>query len=350
MSSMKQPMLGWLLVVALGLVAPSAWAVGTESGLTITNAVTVDYQVNSVAQSQLTASTSFVVDNKVDLTVSSGANLVVTPGQTDRVQTFTVTNTGNTTQGYLLAVEPDPASTFTAGNVRIYIESGATPGFQAAEDTLYVANTNAGDLNPNGVLGVDDTMTVHVVVDVPAAATDGQESRVNLLATTTEAGSATVLLSNAADAWDPATVQVVFAEGAAGAHSADAPNDGKNSAQAVYEVASAALTVTKTPAVTDDGFSAADFKAIPGATVQYTITLSNTGSVDATDVEVVDTFPANVSYVTNSTTVDGEAINDGATGAVTGAVVTATATDLTVEGFTVPASDTVDVVFEVTID
>jgi uncharacterized repeat protein (TIGR01451 family) len=46
-------------------------------------------------------------------------------------------------------------------------------------------------------------------------------------------------------------------------------------------------------------------KAIPGATVRYTITVQNTGSSDATSVVLVDATPVNTTYVPGSITVDG---------------------------------------------
>jgi len=360
------------LLAALALVVTGqAWAAGTASNTTVTNTVTVDYEVSGTTQSQLSDTVDFLVDNKVDLSVALVSNDTVIPNQADQVLTFTVTNAGNTTQGYLLAVENDGASDFAMNNVRIYIEDGTTAGFQSGEDTLYTGGTNAGDLDPNsGILG-DDTMTVYIVADVPprdgagtsgTAPADTNVSIYNLLATTTEAGSTTVQADNSTDAWDSATLQVVYAEGAAGPHSSDADNDGQDSAQATYTVASAALTVTKSQEVISDGFSPAGFeKAIPGAVVRYTITLDNsTGSAAASALDVIDDIQeAEVTYNANSVVVNGEAINDGATGAGTGLNATVTITDedtdteddrVRVSGFIVPAGASWDITFDVTID
>ena len=96
----------------------------------------------------------FLVDNRVDLTVvntDAGNNVNVIPGSANQVLTYTVTNTGNTTQGYLLTTDI-PTANIPMGSVEIWIEDGTTPGYQAAEDILYVGGTNAGDLDPNGVM------------------------------------------------------------------------------------------------------------------------------------------------------------------------------------------------------
>jgi uncharacterized repeat protein (TIGR01451 family) len=57
----------------------------------------------------------------------------------------------------------------------------------------------------------------------------------------------------------------------------------------------ARLTVTKASVVLSDGISTANAKAIPGARVRYTITVSNTGNlpVDANTIIIADPFPPN---------------------------------------------------------
>src|SRR3989339_537953 len=99
----------------LGLVSHNVWAVVTPSGTVISNIATMNYSVGGVAQTPIGSSptgntsgagtaTAFVVDNKVNLTVAESNSTVtsVSPGATNQVTTFTVTNTGNTAQGYTL--------------------------------------------------------------------------------------------------------------------------------------------------------------------------------------------------------------------------------------------------------
>lgn len=371
-SQPRKHLAGLLAFGAALMLGQSAYAVGIASGVSVQNDVTVDYQVGGTAQTQLTDSVSFLVDNKIDLSIAVVDDTVV-PNQADQVLTYTIVNEGNTTQGYRLAVANSTvADDFNMNAVTIYVEDGTTAGFQIAEDTLYVANTNAGDLDPNGVLGVDDTMVVYVVADVPpngggAAPANGEFARYDLLATTTNAGTAVITTDNSAAAWTPATVQVVFAEGAAGPHASDAVNDGELSATGEYEVTTAALIVTKSQAVLSDGFSPAGFeKAIPGAVVEYTITLDNSsGAIDATTLVVNDDFDdASITYNVNSVDVDITSVGtdtniaDGASGANTGATVTISdqggvaAKDdrVQVSTFTVPAGETATITFSVTID
>jgi hypothetical protein len=60
----------------------------------------------------------------------------------------------------------------------------------------------------------------------------------------------------------------------------------------------ATLVVTKTSTVLSDGVSGANPKAIPGARVQYTITVSNTGnlSVDGNSIVIEDPFPPDFTF------------------------------------------------------
>jgi uncharacterized repeat protein (TIGR01451 family) len=60
----------------------------------------------------------------------------------------------------------------------------------------------------------------------------------------------------------------------------------------------ATLVVTKTSMVLSDGVSSANPKAIPGARIQYTITVSNTGnlSVDGNSIVIEDPFPPDFTF------------------------------------------------------
>jgi uncharacterized repeat protein (TIGR01451 family) len=57
------------------------------------------------------------------------------------------------------------------------------------------------------------------------------------------------------------------------------------------------LVVSKTSSVLADGVSGANFKSLPGATVRYCITVSNTGTAAATNASAVDVLPATTSYI-----------------------------------------------------
>jgi len=306
MKHLFKPRVSGLLLTLLLLTGgiQTALALGTPSSTVISNQATVNYQVGGVGQAPILSddaagpgATTFVVDNIVNLTVSdqSGGTVTVNQGSLDRVITFSVTNTGNTLQGYQLSVV-NGATAIPMGAVEIWLDTDLDGFYNALNDTLYVGGTNAGDLDPNTATPlVDSVMTVFIVADTPLAAVDATVDNYNLLATTLDAGTTTVTTADG-DGDDPTLVEVVFA-------------DGQDT------VGSASLTVTKS-AVALDTFGT-DY-AIPGATVTYTIDVLNSGTADADSIVITDDVSAivgtDVTWVIDSITLGGLPQTDAADG------------------------------------
>jgi uncharacterized repeat protein (TIGR01451 family) len=300
-----------LALIALSSVGAlqSAFAVGTPSGTSISNQATVDYSVAGVNQTQITsAAAAFVVDSRIDLTVSEvSTNATQTnPGQTNVVTTFRVSNTGNSTQGYQLSVtnEASGAVLFTqtdnqnVNNLRIFVDSNGNGVYDAGTDTA--TNINSLITDADG-----ESLVVFVLADIPAAATNNQYANVRLQAIAAVPGTnGATLATQTAGADNPAVVDVVFA---------DAARDATESAADQYEIRSAALAVTKTAAVISDPFNGAGAarKAIPGAVIQYTIVVTNNSTTTAANaVTVGDLIPANTTYVPLSITLNAGALPD----------------------------------------
>ena len=93
-----------ILAVAAGTATP-AFAAGTTAGSTITNNVTVNFQVGGVSQTSVSASNSFTVDRKVNFTVAEDGSSTtqVSPGQLAAVTAFIVSNTSNAPLDFALA-------------------------------------------------------------------------------------------------------------------------------------------------------------------------------------------------------------------------------------------------------
>ncbi len=343
-----------LALAAIGTfgVIESANAAGTASNTQVTNRATVSYSVGGVAQTPIESSpignttatgsdTSFRVDNKIIHIVAEASgnptSAGTAPGATNLVTTFTVTNQGNTAQGYLLTatnLASGTASPFPSGtadnqdvnNLRVFVESGTTPGYDPTDTA-----TNIATLAP------DATVTVYVLADIPSTATNNQFANVQLAAQATTANTTTPVVQTAG-ADNPNAVDIVFADGGAVAR------DGIAEAQDQYQVQSASLTVTKTSSVVSDPFNnTTNPKAIPGATVEYTITVANSGSQSATGVTVSDPIPANTDYVAGSITVNGSSVSD------SGRTVGTPVTSLNVDPGAIAASGSATVTFRVTI-
>ena len=131
----KQNLFVILLAGALAFGLSSvALAQNTPSGTTITNTATLDYSVAGTPQAQVASNpANFLVDNKVDLTVTTVdlAIVSVIPGTFAQVLTYSVTNNGNTVQDYSLAALNSAtgafgeAETFDATGVAVYVDTDA---------------------------------------------------------------------------------------------------------------------------------------------------------------------------------------------------------------------------------
>lgn len=299
-----------LALIALSSVGglQGAYANGTPSGTTISNQATVDYSVGGVNQTQITsAAASFVVDSRIDLTVSevSGNATQTTPGQSNVVATFRVSNTGNSTQGYQLSVtnEASGATLFSqtdnqdVDNLRVFVDSNGNGTYDAGTDAATNINTLATDADGENVV-------VFVLADIPVAATNGQYANVRLTAVAMAPGTnGTTPVAETSGPETPTIVDIVFA---------DAGRDRTESAADQYEIRSAALTLNKTAAVISDPFNGAgDPKAIPGAVIQYTIVVTNNSTTTAANaVTVSDTIPANTTFVPGSITLNAGSLPD----------------------------------------
>ncbi len=328
-----------LFGVTLTLMLPAgAWAVGTASGTSIANQATITYDVGSVGQPAIQSdgdavaggaqATTFVVDNLVDVAVSTldAAIVDVTPGASAMVLRFQVDNEGNTTQDFLLSAAGqadgsgphatpfgslmDAFDADTGTNpIRFYTDSAAVEGPTAT----YTPGTWDGTGTETLVthideLDADNSVTVYIVMDIPAGQTDGDMAIYGLLAQVAAGGGAgaqgAAIAADDSGSADTAGVDIVFGD-AVGADDPDQVNpDGRHSSRSVFRIASATLAATKNTAVVWDPINAGtNPKAIPGARVAYTITVDNTGSTQADNVVITDhimQFTTDVTFVSGS--------------------------------------------------
>jgi len=294
------------LRAALGAVAAIGWWTGanaqTAAGVSISNTATVNYTVSGLTQAPINSSptgnaipgpgvpTAFLVDNRLRFTVAelSASATITTPGSAGAAIAFTVTNTGNAPQGYALVLaEEANGSTFPfggndnadfgLGSLQIRVDDGN--GTLDAADTAAVIDTlNAGQ-----------TRTVFVVSPlVPLTLLNGMLTNIRLQAQSAVAGTngGTIEVQTPGPN-DPTVVDIVFA---------DTDRDNTEAAVDQFVIQSAAITVTKTQAVLDDGFTTVDARAIPLALVEYTIAVTNTGLSAADGISISDPIPATTTF------------------------------------------------------
>jgi len=291
---------------AIALMTASGAFASTAPCTTITNTATVAYSVGGAAQAPVTsasgAGNTFNVGVKVLLTVTTtdGGNVSVIPGATPAVLTFTVQNNGNAVHDYALnftAAATGTASPHGGGNdsfdgttLAVRVESGATVGYQPAEDIATTIDNLAGD-------GVG-TKTVYVVYtpnDLTAA--NGSIAVYYLKATTQWADGSAISETATGSPIAPTAAQqstcdgvklidIVFGDGVGPFPGAppvnDIARDGEHSDDSAFIVSSANIGVTKGFTVISDPVNlAVNPKAIPGAVVRYSIAIANTGAAPA---------------------------------------------------------------------
>lgn len=282
---------------AIALQTAPALADGTSAGTVITNTATVDYRVGGIDQNEETAVTTLTVDRKVNLvtTLVSAATTTVVPGQTGAVIEYEVTNLSNDTIDVVLAVAQAAGDNFDAGNLTIYVDNG---------NNVFDAGDAVSSLIDE--IAADATVRVFVVGDIALDRNNGDVANLTLSAAAhagaTPGTQGAVLTTTPGP--DTSGVETVLADGNG---PDDSANDGIFTADGSYTVSAATLTVTKTNRVIDDPVNGtSDPKAIPAATVEYCIAVSNAaGSATATNIVITDVLPGDLTIVANSIRLDG---------------------------------------------
>ncbi len=272
----------------------------TPACTVISNQATVSYSVGGVAQPNVSSAANqadFTVGAKINVTVTNndGANVTVTPGGKAALK-FTVTNDGNVTNDVDLsyvAASSGTASPYGGGNdsfdgttIGIYEDTNSNGTYDDGVDQA--ANT-INDLAPGNskvffiVYNANDlaqpagSIAVYYLVAQAKWANNTSISEGDPI-------SVTSAMTGILACGGGTNIAVVFADANGPAPDTyDDTRDGKNSDDGAYIVQNATISVTKTSAIYSDPVNGTTSpKAIPGAVITYTITISNTGNADAT--------------------------------------------------------------------
>jgi len=300
------------VIAAALLLGQQALAAGTDAGTIVSNQAIVTYDVGTATQTPIESDplgnsvpgngnpTVFLVDRRVNFTLTqvSGTLTDVAPGDASVWVDFLLTNTTNSTLDFNLSV----ANLLDLADVRGLGTDSADvtlPPLAAATSISVSADTVAnGDPDPilNGPTFVDDlaedqAIRIRVWADAPLTLVNGDVAGVQLDATAADP-TTTVNLEETAGADVANQVDNVFAN-LSGA-------DGNGNATEVsvdgFNVVSAALEITKIYSVIAGDLGSG--KPIPGATIEYTITVDNTnGSEPADNVTITDIIDADVTFV-----------------------------------------------------
>lgn len=281
-----------------------AFSQGVAAGSNITNTVVVTYSVDGKNQTPIESSptgnikpgignglaTSFVVDRKIDLSVTGVSNANVTPGDTQSIVTFTLLNEGNDTQEFSLTTNSSLLSdNFDSSNCVSTIT--AVSGIPLA--TVNLPTTS------NIKLKADQQASISVSCDIPLTENGlplnaGDNSLLSLIATAKKNGDQSIV--NEASTSDISNeIETVYADAAG---SDDVDRDASHSARREYITSSAAtppsLTINKSIVSIID--SNGGNSAVTGSEVTYKIIVSTSGNGDINNLIITDPTPLEMHY------------------------------------------------------
>ncbi len=277
-------------VQALIFCAP-AQATGTAAGTEIKNTATATYSLPSGGSGEVTSNTvSLTVDELLDVTVTwdDGGDVVVQPGLTGQVLTFTVTNTGNGSEAFELSARNTlSGDNFDPSAYTIYLDTNGDGNYDPGVDLAYVPG--AGD----PVIAADGAITVFVVATIPVGATDNSRAGIDLIAeAVTGTGAPGTTFADAGAGGGDAVV---------GLSGADGMDDG------YYKVSAATVAFVKSQLVVDPFGGSA---TVPGSIITYTLVATVNGSGTLTALAIADAIPTGTTYVPGSLKLEGSALTD----------------------------------------
>ena len=122
---------------ALLFAAQASYAAGTPAGTVIDNTAQVSFDIGGTSLSLNSNTVSITVDERIDVVVTlQSPQVLVAGGDTNRSLLFRVTNNGNGSEGYTLAIDSnlggdnfDPLPAVPA----IYFDTDASGDFNAGD-------------------------------------------------------------------------------------------------------------------------------------------------------------------------------------------------------------------------
>lgn len=267
-----------------------AGAVGTAVGTVIENTAVVNYELAGAPLTIQSNTTTLSVAERINVTVTlQSPQVPVAPGDSARALLFTVTNTGNGTEAFALAIDSliagDDFDPTPAAPAAIYFDTDGSGDFNAG-DQPYTPGAEPDLL-------ADQSISVFLVNDIPVGLANGLTGRSELTATsTTGVGTPGTVFASAGDGGVNAVI---------GSTGGEAQDTGE------YLVSDVQVSAVKSQII-DDPFGGNE--PIPGATLTYSIVVTVETAGTATASTVVDAIPPFTSYVPNSITLNGAAISD----------------------------------------
>ena len=293
----------FFILIAIAFGGINVFAVGTPAGTDIVNIATVTYEVGAVtgltaASDPGTATVTVAEILDIQVTSQDASALQVTPGDTDSVRTFRVTNIGNGTE----AVELSALSTLTGDDFNptspsIRIDGDGDGLYVPANDPAYVPGTNDPVLDANDTVNNNDWVTVFILNNIPSTGVvEGNTGDTQLTAASITAVNDTNLPAFGSITPGTQITSPTFFEGDGGVEAVVGSSQAYGEAIGTYVISSVEIEVRKSVVITD-AFGQGLAIAMPGGTLTYTIEVevtSGTGTAD--NVVFTDPLPTNTTF------------------------------------------------------
>lgn len=304
-----------------------ALAAPTPAGTIIDNTATATFSLPNGGSGSVVSNTiSLKVDELLDVTVvwADGGDVIVQPGLTGQVLTFTVTNTGNGSEAFALTARNSlSGDDFDPTAYAIYLDTNGNGIYDPGIDQAYVSG--AGD----PVIAPEGSTRAFVVSTIGAGEADATRAGIDLIASAaTGTGSPGTTFAGAGTGGGDAVV---------GTSGGDGTDDG------FYRVSAATVSLVKSATVLDP-FGGTS--SVPGSTISYTLVATVNGSGTVPSLTIADAIPAGTTYQPGTLTLESGALTD-ATDADAGEY---TGSAISVRPGDVASGQTRTVTFKVTIN
>jgi len=234
---------------------------------------------------------SFVVDELINVvvTLQTVTPVSVTSPDSNQLLAFLVTNTGNGSEKFSLALSAALAGDqYDPTNPRLFLDTNGDTVYEPGTDLPY----NPGVNDP--VIPADGARWVFALCDIPSALANGNLGDASLTATSaTGTGAGTIVVGG----------------GDGGSDAVIGGSGGKATALGGYVVTTLAVSIVKSAAVVDIGGGATPS---PGATITYTLKVNVTGTGNVANLVITDPLPPFTTYVPSSLHLNGASLTDGA--------------------------------------
>ncbi len=263
---------------------------GTPAGTVIDNMAQVSFEIAGTPLSQNSNVSSITVQERIDAVVLlQSPQVQVAANDTNRALLFTVTNTGNGTEAFQLAINSviggddfDPVPSATP----IYFDTDASGDFTVG-DTAYLLGTN------DPVLAADASVDILLLNDIPGTVVNGEVGRSELTADSVTGTGAP------GDAF--------LGQGDGGTDAVLGTTGGTGTDVGEYIVGDVQINILKAVSVLNQF---GGLEPIPGATLTYTVTVEVTNTGTATNSVFSDPIPADTTYVPGSISLNAGALTD----------------------------------------